>query len=344
MTATNPIECRLCKGIADFQFSARLLETYDVGYFECSRCGSLQTTEPYWLGEAYQQYLAPTDVGAAHRCVSNSITCAWILEALSIQPDEVCLDWGGGDGLFVRLMRDRGYNFLCYDKYHRPTYGRGFGVDNVDNLAPTLITAMEVFEHLPHPHDTLRELFALHPDFLLFTTQLYQRQGPDWDYLAGACGQHVFFYTRAALSSIGESFGYEFVELPGMMMFASKCRRRGQAQRRPAAVLFEHLSLLARLSARVVQRFLLGLGNGRSADGVRSLQQTRHMADLAMLGFVRHCRTSPWRYVGEDYERLRAQSNRSSGENFSDRRRNPQKADLPSSHQQERNSTKSTTG
>jgi alcohol dehydrogenase (cytochrome c) len=62
--------------------------------------------------------------------------------------------------------------------------------------APALIetAAGKSVMHLPDPKATLTELFTVGADLIVFSTQLYQGQGPDWDYLVPICGQHVFFY------------------------------------------------------------------------------------------------------------------------------------------------------
>src|SRR5258705_5792319 len=121
MSATSAaIQCRLCGQEAHFRFSSTVLQAHEVGYFECTQCGSLETDEPYWLPEAYKRHLTALDAGAAQRCVLNSIVCAYVLETLGITAQQLCLDWGGGDGLFTRLMRDRGLNFLSYGQYADP--------------------------------------------------------------------------------------------------------------------------------------------------------------------------------------------------------------------------------
>ena len=51
----------------DTVFSAKLLNKYDVQYFYCEETGLLQTEEPYWLDEAYDQAIAATDTGILRR-------------------------------------------------------------------------------------------------------------------------------------------------------------------------------------------------------------------------------------------------------------------------------------
>jgi len=48
------ITCRLCGGEARLYGGRSVLGKYEVAYYECGQCGSLQTEEPYWLEEAYR--------------------------------------------------------------------------------------------------------------------------------------------------------------------------------------------------------------------------------------------------------------------------------------------------
>ena len=62
--------------------------------------------------------------------------------------NEKFLDYGGGSGLFVRLMREKGFNFYYYYKYSLNIFAKGFEVDLKNNFSFEVITVFEVFEHL----------------------------------------------------------------------------------------------------------------------------------------------------------------------------------------------------
>jgi hypothetical protein len=302
------ITCRLCGHEAYFCFSGTLLRTYEVGYFRCSECHSLETAEPYWLGQAYRRHLTAQDVGAVQRSILNSIVCAYVLEAVGISSRESCLDWGGGDGLFTRMMRDRGFNFLSYDKYADPIYIQTFSAAATEKLSPAVITAFEVFEHLPHPHDDLECLFSLNPALLVFTTLLYQGQGSDWWYLAPEGGQHVFFYSRKALQSIGARFGYEFIELPEVLLFVSEQRLRlatgSVRQKKPWGAGFVAALREAKRRGRQCWRVARGQSH---FQGLQNLMHHREKTfDIAVDRFVRHIH-DPWRYISVDFDSVRRQ-------------------------------------
>jgi hypothetical protein len=203
----QPLEaCRLCGGTLADAFSTRVLGKYSVRYRKCNDCHSLQTEAPYWLPEAYAENLSSLDTGAAQRNLRNlaaSYAVARIYGASKL------LDLGGGDGLLCRLLRDTGLNCYVKDRYAVPTYAQGF--DSPDFAEPDMVTAFEVFEHLPNPATDLRDFFATQPQVLLVSTEVYAGQGPEWWYISAESGQHVFFYSRQGLLRIGKTFGYRVV-------------------------------------------------------------------------------------------------------------------------------------
>jgi hypothetical protein len=198
--------CRLCGGTLADAFSTQVLGKYSVRYRKCNDCQSLQTEAPYWLPEAYAENLSSLDTGAAQRNLRNlaaSYSVARIFGASKL------LDLGGGDGLLCRLLRDTGLNCYVKDRYAVPTYAQGF--DSPDFARPDMVTAFEVFEHLPNPATDLRDFFATQPQVVLVSTEVYAGQGPEWWYISAESGQHVFFYSRQGLLHIGEAFGYRVV-------------------------------------------------------------------------------------------------------------------------------------
>jgi hypothetical protein len=206
--------CRLCEGHLLPKFSRTVLYEHEVRYFECDRCGSLQTEVPYWLDDAYGSNLSILDAGAVQRNLQN-LAAAYLISKLFRVRD--ALDFGGGDGLLCRLLRD--YNVNCYvqDKYAVPTYSQGFS--EPDFAAPNLVLAFEVIEHFAYPARELEGLFRSRPKILLASTGVYSHQQADWWYLAAEAGQHVFFYSKKAVQMIGDRFGYSSVLSGGFLLF-----------------------------------------------------------------------------------------------------------------------------
>jgi hypothetical protein len=212
-TAFN--KCRLCGGRLSSRFRLSVLNKYDVQYYECEDCGSLQTEDPYWLGEGYGQNLSSLDTGAAQRNLHNLAACYAVSKLFSARN---IIDIGGGDGLLCRFLRDYALNCFVRDKYAKPTYAQGF--TEPDFKSPDLVIAFEVFEHFPNPSSDLDNFFRLNSNLLLVTTAVYTGQQEDWWYLAPETGQHVFFYSEKALRIIARKYGYELIVSGGFILFA----------------------------------------------------------------------------------------------------------------------------
>ena len=100
------------------------------------------------------------------------------------------LDYGGGDGLFCRIMRDYYLNCFSYDKFSKNIYSKEFL--NRNFTTPDLLTSYEAAEHFSQPMEEFKKIFALKPKIFLMTTAIYKNQGQNWDYLEADTGQHIF--------------------------------------------------------------------------------------------------------------------------------------------------------
>jgi hypothetical protein len=205
------VPCKICgSSTRAFGHSKTLvLNRYEVQYFRCERCGFVQTEEPYWLDEAYQSPIARSDIHYVHR----NRSCGWVTRALiglfypGVGP---YLDFGGGYGLFVRDMRDRGYDFHLLDRYSPNLFAKDFTWDRLgEGARAELITCFEVFEHVPDPNDCLAGLMAYSSE-ILFSTSLIPAgitQPSEWAYFAQQEGQHISIYTLDSLRALAERHG-----------------------------------------------------------------------------------------------------------------------------------------
>jgi hypothetical protein len=119
------------------------------------------------------------------------------------------LDYGGGYGMFVRLMRDAGFDFYLFDQYCDNLFAKGFSVDPSSDVGYELVTAFEVFEHLVNPMEDIGRMLAFGPN-LLFTTTLVASPPPklgEWWYYGVEHGQHVSLYSLQTLSFIAKRLG-----------------------------------------------------------------------------------------------------------------------------------------
>ncbi|MGF6093783.1 class I SAM-dependent methyltransferase [Pseudomonas sp. 18175] len=208
-------KCRLCFGPLEKKFSQVILQKYDVKYYQCDRCGSLQTERPYWLDEAYSnKNLSSLDTGAAQRNMHNMAAVYAIAKLFGAKN---AMDVGGGDGLLCRLLRD--YEINCYvnDKYASPAYAQGFTVP--DYTTPDIVLGFEVMEHFASPASDMEMLFKYQSNIILLSTELYTNQLEDWWYLVPDSGQHVFFYSKQSLQVLAEKYNYVVLNSGGFILF-----------------------------------------------------------------------------------------------------------------------------
>ncbi|MGL5134770.1 MAG: class I SAM-dependent methyltransferase, partial [Planktothrix sp.] len=197
--------CKVCGSISPYFAQATVLNRYAVDYFKCSVCGFVQTEKPYWLEVAYADPIAISDVGLVGRNFKFSqITQELIISCFN--PQGKFLDYGCGYGLFVRLMRDLGFDFYGYDQYCQNIFYQGFEGNQQEKY--DLVTAFEVFEHFVNPLEEIEKLLKFSKN-LLFSTQLLPADHPQpdqWWYYALHEGQHIGIYTYQSLVKIAEKF------------------------------------------------------------------------------------------------------------------------------------------
>jgi hypothetical protein len=240
--------CRVCALPSKLVFRQRVLDR-DVSYFDCARCGYLQTESPYWLDRAYAEAIGDADTGIMLRNRLNVARVALTLTALRRLRGRV-LDVGGGYGILVRMLRDIGIDARWQDKHCKNLLARSF---EDDAGAYDLVTAFEVVEHLVHPVDELRRLLAVAPVVLL-STELAPDPNAltrDWWYLAPEYGQHIGFLRRATLDWIARELGCHYAtdgRSTHLLVRERRIARRWSALRRltPLAPRWARLCLQSR--------------------------------------------------------------------------------------------------
>jgi hypothetical protein len=203
--------CKVCRGFSAIFSKALILGKYEIKYFKCPDCGFIQTEEPFWPDEAYSCRAVAEDVGLLsrnifHSKVTKSIICFFF------DKKGMFLDYGGGFGIFVRMMRDKGFDFYRFDKYCENLFAIHFDINAEDVADIELVTAFEVFEHFASPADELDNLVKYSPN-ILFTTELIPASIPkpgEWRYYGLNHGQHISFFTLRSLKEMARKQGLNF--------------------------------------------------------------------------------------------------------------------------------------
>jgi hypothetical protein len=200
-------KCRCCKKVLDKElFSADLLIIKKkIKYFSCKNCGYVQTEEPSWLEEAYSSTINHSDTGIMARNISNA---SLVLATLILLKDRnsLVVDYAGGYGFLVRLLRDIGINTYWLDPYCKNLVARGFEYVNANKA--DLITAFESFEHFVDPNQEVIKMLDIAPNILL-TTNIIPYPAPiptSWWYYGLEHGQHIGFYRLKTLKYLADKY------------------------------------------------------------------------------------------------------------------------------------------
>lgn len=198
--------CRICASRTAHFGSQLILGRFPAEYRQCTRCGYAFIVDPHWLELAYSTAIAALDTGIVTRNLWLADVTSALLR-LSLRDVGRTLDYGGGTGLLVRLMRDRGHDFRWHDAYSPNLLARGFEGDLEDRF--DMVTSFELVEHLPDPMTTLLTLRSLAPVLVLSTELLPATCSGvgDWWYFAPESGQHIGFFTADSLKVVAERLG-----------------------------------------------------------------------------------------------------------------------------------------
>lgn len=196
--------CRVCGGRSQFVYRRPVLGQ-QVRYYDCPQCGYLQTETPYWLEQAYGSAINDVDTGILMRNGDNLRRVVMTLLAMRKLHGRV-IDYAGGYGILVRLLRDAGVDAYWEDRYCSNLLARGF---ESDGGGADLLTAFEVFEHLVDPVTELERMLQKAPVVLLSTELVTTSEPPpeDWWYLGPEHGQHIGFFRLSTLRVLAEKAG-----------------------------------------------------------------------------------------------------------------------------------------
>ena len=202
-------KCKICNSASKELFKTKVLFKYEVQYYQCTHCAFIQTEPTHWLEESYVEAITDLDLGYVTRNIFFAgITSKLIKGAFNKKAS--FLDYGGGYGMFVRLMRDRGFDFYREDKYCENLFSAHFDVDDEDmpqNKTFDLLTAFEVFEHLDDPLAELERMLSF-SNSILFSTELQPQatfnKAEDWWYFSPEIGQHIALFSKQSLEELAK--------------------------------------------------------------------------------------------------------------------------------------------
>lgn len=242
--------CNICGGHSIEVFTALILQKYNSSYFKCEECGFIQTEKAYWLKEAYQSAITELDIGLIYRNIIFSDILEKMLLKNIVDPDGKFIDYGGGYGMFVRLMRDKGFEFYRQDIHCQNIFARHFDVTDIENNQRfVLLTTFEVFEHLEDPVTEIDKMLSF-ADTIFFSTELLPDNNPTpstWWYFSPETGQHISFYTFKSLQILADKFNLYFYSNGASLHMFSKAllvgnpfqqpKRRGRLQQMLAILM-----------------------------------------------------------------------------------------------------------
>lgn len=228
--SSKPLICPVCKGCAKvlgavdfnrscedrdgvvFEPSKKLVE-----YFLCDRCGycfapELQSwAEERFLLEIYNDEYVLVDPELSE--LRPTRVAQWIEDIFGSAKSQIeHLDYGGGAGTLSKILNAKGWNSNSFDPFFQES-------GQTESSRYHLVTAIEVFEHVPDPQQLVEDLIdRLRPDGVLFFSTLLSdsEQGDgsllNWWYLAPRNG-HISLFSTNSLAILFGQHGFKLVSL-----------------------------------------------------------------------------------------------------------------------------------
>jgi hypothetical protein len=198
--------CKICSTPSEPKFEKLVLKKYLVKYHQCVLCKFIQTDNPFWIKEAYDNAITSLDIGLVFR---NILFQPLLQAVISRYYDrrKKFIDFGGGYGLFVRMMRDQGFDFYRQDFFCENLFAQHFDIEDIDQKSNfELLSAFEVFEHLVDPIREIENMLTMSKSIFFSTELSPEKNVESWHYLVPEVGQHISLYNYETLKYIGEKF------------------------------------------------------------------------------------------------------------------------------------------
>jgi SAM-dependent methyltransferase len=194
---------------------------WSVEYHLCGRCGFCFAPALHaWRHEDFARHVYndayvtvdPDYLGARPEANASALDALLGQHAARIRH----LDFGGGDGLLSRRLQERGWQSSSCDPFLEPN------LDLARLGRFSLVTAYEVFEHVPDVDRLIRTLGRIteRQGVVLFSTLLADGQvragaAPTWWYAAPRNG-HISLFSRRSLELLGLRAGFSYQALDNL--------------------------------------------------------------------------------------------------------------------------------
>jgi len=201
----NMAHCKICTNPISDIGTAQVLGKYTARYVACGTCEVIYPEHPHWLEESYASAIANTDTGLVRRNISSALFVSILLKTIRGKGWRG-VDYGGGYGMFTRILREKGHNFFSYDRYCENLFSKQYVTSCPESGAFDILTAFEVFEHFVDPLNEIQGLLQL-SETIVFSTQLRSQKIPllrEWWYYGLDHGQHVTIYSLTTLRFLAQ--------------------------------------------------------------------------------------------------------------------------------------------
>ena len=198
------MKCKICNNETSKVFDAKILNKHNVDYFLCTNCGFIQTVEPFWLEESYEEAINTTDTGILERNFQLAKVTR-VLFGYLFGKNEIYLDYAGGYGILVGLLREYGFNSRWADPFSENIFARGLEFKQEPIKA---ITCFECFEHFADPLMELEKMLSISSN-IFFSTLLFDGSkipSSNWFYYGFEHGQHLSFYSLRTLKFLADKY------------------------------------------------------------------------------------------------------------------------------------------
>lgn len=223
----NDLPCQICKGnsipldVVDFNRSGgaesrreiRRLSGIPIYYYLCKQCGFCFAPEICkWSIDEFSEKIYNEeyiDIDPDHDTVRPNVNFTNLTKAFENQKSHIKhLDYGGGNGQLSYLLAKSGWDSLSYD----PFINKEVKMEELGKF--NLITAYEVFEHVPDANKLMASLNDLISDdgLIMFSTlisddNIKENQRLTWWYASPRNG-HISLYSKKSLQLLANNYQF----------------------------------------------------------------------------------------------------------------------------------------